>query len=361
MRVLLTGIGGFIGSHCLEYWLNHTDYEIIGLDSFRHKGYISRVQEAFKRVASSDRVKIYNHDLTVPIDRPLENLLMERQIDDRGAVIEKSIDVIVNMASDSAVERSVSDPTHCWHNNCSLIATMLELSRRIKPKLFLHISTDEVMGEAPPLPSPGHVEWDTIIPNNPYAASKAAQEALCVSYWRSFDMPIVLTNCMNVIAEWQDPEKFLPKIIQFIAQGKSDMPIYADRVDSGGNHTEQGQNWYIGSRVYLDARNKADALMFLMKQPVARYSQGDKKPDRYNICGSVELNNLELAQKVAQIMGKELKYKLVPSESARPGYDRRYALDGSKLRKLGWQEPTPLDETLKRIVEWTMKNPHWVV
>lgn len=375
-RVLLTGIGGFIGSHCLQYWLENTDWEIIGLDSFRNKGYVSRMREAFGRLKNTDlkkhedRVKIYTHDLTVPIDPPLENLLLCRSLDDRGVVTEKKIDVIINMASDSAVERSVSDPTHCWRNNCELVATMLEFARVAKPKVFLQVSTDEVYGEAPPSPHPGHSEWDTILPSNAYAASKAAQEALCSAYWRSFDVPCVITNCMNIVAEWQDPEKFLPKIIQFVAQGKQNMPIYADKTDGpsltsldgkGGNHVENNQGWYIGSRVYLDARNKADALMFLANRKPARYSEGAKQPDRWNICGDTELNNLELAQMVARAMGKELDYQLVPSESARPGYDRRYALDGTKLREAGWRQPIPFQETIERIVSWTLDNPHWLV
>ena len=111
------------------------------------------------------------------------------------------------------------------------------------------------------------------MPSNTYAASKAAQEAMAIAYWRSFDVPVVLSNCMNIVAEWQDPEKFLPKIIQFVAQGKKEMPIYADKVDGTGivNHKDvAGQDWYIGSRVYLDARNKADALKFLADRQPAR-------------------------------------------------------------------------------------------
>lgn len=369
-RILLTGGGGFIGSHCIQYWLENTDWEIICLDSFNHKGYVSRIQEVGGRLQNiswtgdwEKRVKIYTHDLTVPIDPPLENLIMERKLDDRGMITEKKIDYVVSMASDSAVERSASDPTHCWHNNCSLIATMLELARKINPALFLQISTDEVYGEAKPKPHPGHHEWDVIMPSNPYAASKAAQEALCISYWRTFSTPVVLTNCMNIIAEWQDPEKFLPKIIQFVAQGKKEMPIYADKVDreEDANHEEDGQLWYIGSRVYLDARNKADALMFLMQKEAAKYNGASSIPDRYNICGDTEVNNLELAQMVAEIMGKKLDYKLVPSESARPGYDRRYALDGTKLSNLGWKQPVSFRETLERVVKWTMDNPHWLI
>jgi len=373
-RVLLTGAGGFIGSHCVQYWLEHTDWELICLDSFRHKGYVRRIQEVGGRLMNINwtdewekRVKIYTHDLTVPIDPPLENLIMERKLDDRGVLTQKPLHCIVNMASDSAVERSASDPVHCWDNNCSLIKTMLEFARRVQPQVFLQISTDEVYGEARPRPDPGHCEWDVILPSNPYAASKAAQEALAIAYWRTYKVPVVLTNCMNIIGEWQDPEKFLPKIIQFVAQGKKDMPIYADEIGTDfkkapSNHKEGDVYWNIGSRVYLDARNKADALMFLMGRTPTMYGGGgDGRPDRYNICGDVEVNNLELAKMVAEIMGQKLDYKLIPSESARPGYDRRYALNGSKLRELGWEQPISFRETLERVVRWTMQNPHWLI
>ena len=370
-RVLVTGIGGFIGAHCFKYWMRNTDWDIVGLDSFRHKGYTSRFAEAIAGTVCSppdhqaDLWSVHTHDLTVPIDKPLENLLMRRQIDNRGVVSEKPIDVIINFASDSAVERSTSDPIHCWRNNCELMANMLEFARRVNPKLFIQISTDEVYGQAMPAPDPGHHEWDVIKPSNPYAASKAAQEALCISYWRTFDMPIIITNTMNVIGEWQDPEKLLPRIIQCVAQGK-DIPIYADQLsylgDQPWNHKDKkGNFWNIGSRVYLDARNKANALAFLVDHSASRYSQGAELPDRYNICGDTELNNLELAQMVADIMHKPLNYNLVPSETARPGYDRRYMLDGSKLAALGWKAPIPFRETLERIVQWTQLHHEWLV
>jgi dTDP-glucose 4,6-dehydratase len=270
------------------------------------------------------------------------------------------------MASDSAVERSTTDPTHCLRNNHELAINMLELARRIKPELFIQISTDEVYGEANPDPKdPGHKEWATIMPSNPYAASKAAQEAMAISYWRTYDVPVVLTNCMNIIGEWQDPEKFLPKIIGYVSQQK-EIGIYADVVDrqvydEDRDVEEEGKCWSIGSRVYLHARNKADALVFISNLKPARYSQGAARPDRYNICGDDELNNLELAQMVAAVMKKDLKYKLIPSESARPGYDRRYALDGTKLRDLGWKPPMNFRESLKRIVDWTVKHQEWAI
>jgi dTDP-glucose 4,6-dehydratase len=341
-RVLLTGVGGFIGSHCLEYFLENTDWEIIGIDSFRHKGDLGRISD----IDFKNRVKIYYHDLSLPINDSLYNLITDLKVDDRGNLLRKKVDYIINMAADSAVERSTQDPVSCLRNNYELGINMLEFARRIKPEKFVLISTDEVYGEALE-GTHGHHEWDVVLPSNPYAASKAAQEAVAISYWRSYGVPVVITNTMNVIGEYQDPEKFLPKIIQKISLGE-EMPIYGDSPDS------------IGKRVYLDAKNKADALVFILKHPVAMYKNGAKRPDRWNICGDTELNNLELAQLVSKIMNKELKYKLIPSESARPGYDKRYALDGSKLRQAGWKQPYTFSQTLERVVNWSVSNPQWI-
>ena len=346
-RVLFTGHGGFVGHHCLEYFLKHTDWELICIDSFRHKGTCRRVVEVG---GDNPRIKTYKHDLSVPIDHQLENLLFARGVDGHF----RHIDLIINMASESAVERSTQDPTSCVRNNVDLALNMLEFARKCDGlQQFIQISTDEVYGEAPP--DGVHQEWSTIMPSNPYAASKAAQEALAISYWRTYNLPITITNTMNLIGERQDPEKFLPKIIGFVAQEK-EMPIYGDSEDS------------IGSRIYLHAKDMADALVFLADQTPKRYSDfveagntWEARPDRFNIVGDEEVNNLELAKMVAEIMGKDLKYKLIPSESARPGYDRRYGLDGSKMSTLGWRHPLGLKKSLDEIVRWTLQNPHWAI
>ncbi len=362
-RVLLTGVGGFVGHHVLEYLLLHTDWQILCLDSFRHKGTISRVDEVLKYVrwespatpktkeellAFNDRVRHFVHDLRVPIDIPLMNKMMNFRVGENFEIHHDEIDYIINIASESAVERSTTDPVSCLRNNYDLMINMLEFARNVDCKKFIHISTDEVYGEAGPVGA--HKEWDAIVPSNPYAASKAAQEALLIAYWRTYNMPLVLVNIMNMIGERQDPEKFLPKIIQKIALGE-EMPIYSDKGVSG-------------SRVYLHAQNMADALIFLLDREPVRYKDFEKsyeaRPDRYNVCGDTEINNLDFAQLVAKIMGKELKYKLVESDSARPGYDRRYALDGSKLADLGWTQPMSFEDSIKRIVEWTLDNPHWI-
>lgn len=330
-RVLLTGSAGFIGHHCLDYFLKNTDWFIVCLDSFRHKGTYSRLSELN---LPEERCLLLRHDLSVPLDRVLENKI----VGDDG------IHSIINMASDSAVERSVSDPGSCWRNNCELAYNMLEFAKRTSPKFFFQISTDEVYGDCPEGYS--HAEWDVICPSNPYAASKAAQEALAISYYRTYGVPVVITNCMNVVGSRQDREKFLPKLVWKIATGQ-EMEIYAD---SG----------VIGSRFYLHAENHADALVWLSSRPVSSFASGKHRPDRYNIVGDVELNNLELALMVAEIMGRKLNYRIVKSESARPGYDRRYALDGSKLRDMGWKPPVDFRSGLEKIISWTMNNPYWI-
>ena len=146
--VILTGIGGFIGAHCLEYFLKNTDWQIIGIDSFRHKGTYLRINEVVDSISDwSKRVSIYNHDLSVPIDSQLQFLITHQKID-----------VIINMASDSAVERSLTYPHLCIKNNCDLIVNVLEMARIANPDIFIQISTDEVYGEAQVGTS--HTEWD---------------------------------------------------------------------------------------------------------------------------------------------------------------------------------------------------------
>jgi dTDP-glucose 4,6-dehydratase len=364
-KVLLTGHGGFVGHHCLQYFLEHTDWEFYCIDSFRHKGTCRRVVEAG---GDCERVKTFKHDLTVPIDKQLYRLMQQKWVDPfTGFKHYAGPDIIINMASDSDVEGSVKNPANCIRNNTELMINMLEYAREAFSnhvnKLFIHISTDEVFGEAPS--EGGHKEWGTVMPSNPYSASKAAQEAMAIAYWRTYNMPIAIVNIMNVIGERQNPEKFLPKIIQKVHCGEQ-MPIYAD-FPEGPNGKPR-----IGSRVYIHARDVASALVHIAETKPKCYKDfsadtphEEVRPDRYNICGNScadrEINNFEFAQLVADFVGKPLNYALIPSNSARPGYDRRYMLDGSKLRDHGWEPEMTLYESVERIVKWTLENPHWMV
>lgn len=331
-RILLTGIGGFLGSHILEEILVSTDWEVVGIASWHHQGVPERISDSIHYQHNRHRVTVITHDLAARINPSTINRIGR-------------IDYIINAASESHVDRSIADPVPFIHNNVAVALNMLEYARVVRPQAFIQISTDEVYGAAPEGYS--HKEWDALIPSNPYSASKAAQEAIAISYWRTYNVPVIITNTMNLIGERQDPEKFLPKIIQKVVRGET-LTIHA---------TPEGKP---GSRHYIHCRNQANALLWLLKhRPPKLYPEADR-PDRYHVAGQEEIDNLELAKRVAEIVGKPLNYELVDFHSSRPGHDPRYSLDSTKLLSLGWTYPIPFDESLRRTVEWTLERPEWL-
>lgn len=327
--VLVTGSAGFVGSHFVEHILANTNWNVVGIDSFRHRG------DAMRVVGDSSRYKMICSDLSAPISGRLMKQL-------------PSIDYIVNIASESHVDRSITDPVPFVQNNVNLILNMLELARFLNPQKFIQVSTDEVYGAAPE--GVDHSEWASMLPSNPYAASKVAQEAIAISYWRTYKTPLIITNTMNMFGERQDTEKFIPMLIS---------KIHKDEIV-----TVHGNEKYIGCRHYLHARNFADALLFLLRnkrpQPYFDSSHAIVMPDRYNVVGDIELNNLELAHIIGELMDKSVSYNLVDFHAARPGHDRRYSLDGKKLSDLGWRAPKNFKDSLKKTVEWTLQNPEWL-
>lgn len=347
MRIMLTGAAGFVGSHVLRHLLQNTDHDIVCPVSFRHKGLPERIRLACMANNPIDaheyrhRVSIEMLDLTAPLSD-----YTARRLGD--------FDAILNVASDSHVDRSIVEPAPFIRNNTDLMVNLLEYAKVFRPRLFLQMSTDEVYGPAPI--GYAHKEWDPAIPSNPYSASKAAQEAIAISYWRTYGVPIVITNTMNIIGEMQDSEKFVPKIMKHVLQG-TQMPIHV---------SPEG---VAGSRFYLHARNLADAWLFLLRKyletpgsisMVPNYADGVDRPDRWHIVGEREVDNLAMAHMVANIMGTELQWKAVNFHQSRPGHDLRYALDGSKLRQAGWIAPLSFEESLQRAVEWSMANPAWL-
>lgn len=335
MTVLVTGIGGAIGVHLLAHIMHNTDWDLVGIDSFRHKGYYDRVTEICKEHPDwPKRIKIIQHDLVAP--------LTDRQIEQIGKV-----EYVINLASLSDVQASIDDPVPFIRNNSELMLNILEYARVAKPKAFLHFSTDEVYGSADI--DQGHPEWDTILPSNPYAASKAAQEAYAIAYWRSYGVPLIITNTMNNFGETQSPSKF-PAMIQKNVTLNRITKIHA---------TADGQ---IGTRYYLHSRNAADAVLFILAntEPYMHQAGEVDRPDRYNIVGDKQVSNLELAQTIARLMGKELRYELQDFHSKAPGHDLHYGLDGTKLAKLGWISPKSFEESLKETLDWQQKNDRWM-
>jgi dTDP-glucose 4,6-dehydratase len=224
---------------------------------------------------------------------------------------------------------------------------MLELSREIKPKAFLQFSTDEVYGSA--AVDEAHKEWSTIMPSNPYAASKAAQEAICISYWRSYGVPLIITNTMNNFGEMQGATKYPAMIQQKVEAG--------DKVTV---HTSSGGQ--MGTRYYIHSRNTSDAVLFILKNKEPHLHQAGEidRPDRYNIVGDKQVDNLELATTIARLMGKELDYELVDFHSKQPGHDLHYGLDGTKLKEMGWKSPLSFEDSMKNTIEWQKQHPEWI-
>lgn len=332
MRALLTGAAGFLGSHCLRHLLTNTDWHIVCPVSFKHKGLPERIVVAVDEQKWWDRVTIVRCDLAAPIN-------------DTTAALFGDIDYIINYASESHVDRSIDEPVPFIQNNIEVVLNVLEYARLAKPKVFVQVSTDEVYGPAPD----GYncAEWDPIVPSNPYSASKAAQEAIAISYWRTYGINLIITNCMNLVGETQDPEKFIPMIMSKVLHGEA-VPIHASADGT------------VGSRFYLHARNLADAILFLIRRDeIAQYEAGAALPDRWNIVGEREVTNLEMAQMVANCLGEPLQYELVDFHTSRPGHDLRYALDGTKLAEAGWTMPVPLDASIKALVDWTRAHPEW--
>lgn len=300
MKCLLTGGDGFIGSNVLQYLLNNTKWEFTLISSFRHHGN--------------------------PLNVPLSNRVNVVTMDLRGIIPDiGEFDYILNLASESHVDRSIVDPVGFIENNISSTLQVLEYARKHVPTRFIHFSTDEVYG------ANEHNDWDVLLPTNPYSASKAAQEMIVQGYYHTYKLPLIITNSNNVIGKNQHPEKFVPKIIDLI---KNDKTVTL--------HIANGK---YGRRYYNPVENVADALKFILKAP---YYRNALLP-RYSLLGGEVLDNFEMAQKVAKILGKELKYKEVEATKVRPGYDAFYEQGEDTLLVMGWKPPYTLDEGLQWI------------
>ena len=332
--VLITGHSGSIGCHLVAHIMANTDWNIIGIDSFRHKGFRERIDRIIMDHPKwRSRVRDIQHDLVCPIPPAM--------IDDIGHV-----DYILHLAALSDVYFSIENPVYTIQNNVNSTLMMLEYARGLKGlEAFVYFSTDEVYG--PAVNGTGHKEWSTHRPSNAYAASKAASEDICYTYWRAFDVPLIITNTMNNFGQMQGPSKF-PAMVQKALNSGEEINV----------HAHDGE---IGTRFYIHSRNAADALLFILNRGARRHEVGQlDQPHRYNVVGEVQLSNLEIAQSIAKIMGKELKYKLVDFHSKNPAHDMHYGLDGSNLKELGWEQPISYQESMEDTVNWQQLNKDWL-
>lgn len=337
-RVLLTGAGGAIGVHVVAHFMHNTDWEIVATDSWKndHKGYFDRIARVCRDHPDwHSRIQVVTHDLCAPFT--------DREIEKIG-----HIDYVINLASRSDVQNSIDDPLPFIRNNTELMLNMLDFALKAKPEVFLHFSTDEVYGSAPK-ESGGHEEWSPILPSNPYSASKASQEAIAIAWWRSYGLPLIITNTMNNFGEMQAPSKF-PAMIQNKIENGETINVHA---------TKNGE---IGTRYYIHSRNTADALLFILKNvdPVIHQHGEIDKPVRLNIVGDKQVDNLELVETIGRLMNKEPKYELAYFHDTNPGHDLHYGLNGDKLHTLGWRSPMGFEESLKNTIEWQQRNSEWM-
>lgn len=332
--LLLTGIGGSIGIHAFCHIMNNTDWRVVGIDSFRHKGLTDRLAVVLDDHPDwRERLKVITHDLTAPFS--------EMTIGKMGPV-----DYIISMASLSDVQASIDDPVPFVRHNVNVMLTMLELAKALKPDAFIQISTDEVYGPAERKGQ--HPEWSPILPSNPYSGSKAAQEALCVAWWRTYNVPLVIINLMNNFGPLQQGNKF-PVMVQRAVMEGTTVKIHG----TPGN---------IGTRFYIHSRNSADALLFILRNVTPNLHEEGKldRPARFNIVGDAQLDNLELAQTIAKMLGKELKWEYAGASDSRPGHDADYGLTGDKLKNLGWTAPVSFEQSMADTLEWQSQNPEWM-
>lgn len=339
---LMTGAAGFVGHHFVEHILKNTDDHIIGIDSLTYSGSLDRLRDIRIDPFNHPRFQYMGYDFRQPAG---PNLVRELE----------RVTHVLHIGAESHVDLSISDPLRFADANVMGTVNMLNIARELpNMSLFVYFSTDEVFGPAAFDRSvKGFSENDRHNPKNPYAASKSAAEQMVVSFANTYQMPCIITRQMNIFGERQHPEKFMPKVIRSTLNGEM-VPIHAtpDRKQAGMRH-------------YIHARNVADAHMFLLDRKPWEKASG-KDVESYHIVGEREIDNLSLATMIARFVtdmrpgARGLKTEMVDFHSSRPGHDLRYALDGSKMRDLGWKPPKTFDESLRKSVEWSLDNDTWL-
>jgi len=309
MKLLVTGGAGFIGSNFVQYILEqHPDYTIIDLDALTYAGDLKNLKE------------IENN----PNHRFVHGRIEDGKLVDK---LMKGIDIVINFAAESHVDRSIVEPQVFIQTNVLGTQVLLDVALKHNVKLFLQISTDEVYGSLTLDSKDRFTEEHPLSPNSPYSSSKAAADLLARAYHRTYGLPVVISRCSNNYGPRQHPEKFIPTVI-LNALHDTPVPIYGDGL-------------YVRDWIHvLDHCRAIDTIM-----------HKGKSGEIYNIGADNEIANIDLAKKILKIMGKP--GKLLTSVKDRPGHDRRYAICGDKLRsELGWKPQITFHSGLKVTINW---------
>jgi len=320
---LVTGGAGFIGSNFIRRLLaadrspSDSDVRVINLDTLTYAGRL----ENLASVADDARYRFVKGDIADP--QIVGELFAGRRFGGR-------IDVAVNFAAESHVDRAITDPGHFITTDVYGVYVLLEAAREHGVGRFIQISTDEVYGS---IETGSSVEADPLMPRNPYAASKAGGDRLAYSYFATYGLDVIVTRASNNYGPYQYPEKFIP-LFATNALEDAELPLYGD-----------GRN----VRDWLHVNDHCDAIRFLIERGEAG--------ETYNIGGGNERENIAIAQRICDELGKPRS--LIRHVRDRLGHDRRYSLDAAKLAALGWTPTTPFEDGLRATVQWYADNRAW--
>ncbi len=317
MKLLVTGGAGFIGSNFILYWFKkYPKDKIINLDKLTYAGNL----ENLKSVENNPNYQFIKGDICD------KELVFE---------ITKNIDVIVHFAAESHVDRSILNPSPFIKTNIEGTYVLLEAALKNNIQRFHHISTDEVFGALPLNSKKKFNEKTNYNPRSPYSASKAASDHLVRAYHITYGLPITISNCSNNFGPYQFPEKFIPLAIINILEGKK-IPIYGDGL-------------YVRDWLYVEDHCRAIDLIIHKGRVGQTYLIGGLTED---------ISNLEVAKKIIKFMNKD--ESAIEFIKDRPGHDRRYAIDWSKIKnELGWQPEFDFDTYLKKTIDWYKNNQDW--
>ncbi|MEW9669186.1 dTDP-glucose 4,6-dehydratase [Ammoniphilus sp. 3BR4] len=313
MKILVTGGAGFIGSNFVRYMINrYRDYQIINLDALTYAGNLANLAEI------AQNYKFIKGDIT---DRPLVS-----------SIFEDGIDAVINFAAETHVDRSISEPDIFIRTNILGTQVLLDGARSHGVKKFLQISTDEVYGT---LGTHGLFHENTpLAPRSPYSASKAGADFLVRAYYETFQLPMNITRCSNNYGHYQFPEKLVPLTIIHALEDKP-LPIYGDG---------------LNIRDWLHVEDHCRAIDLVLHH--------GKDGEIYNIGGNNERTNIEIVKAILEYLGKdESLIRFVPD---RPGHDRRYAIDATKIsRELGWTANYSFEKGMQDTIDWYLTNKTW--
>lgn len=316
MRALVTGVVGFIGNNFARLAINN-GWEVVGFARNSDQKNLLRIAD----LREDENFHLVFGDLTQDISGLTEN-----------------VDVVVNFAAKTFVDHSIRDPQPFIYSNLVGTYNLLEQARKYKTPLFFQVSTDEVYGA---ILEGSYREDSRLNPTNPYAASKAAADVLTISYWNTYKLPILISRTENNYGPMQHPQKAIPVFVKKSLRGEN-IPVYGD-----GKHR----------RMWLHVEDHCEAIMHLINQ---YFASNIVAGEIYHIAGEQELENIELAKRILSLTGSPItQFEYIEDHDIRPGHDRRYALDTSKLRSTGWEARFSLDEGLENTVKWYADNQWW--